>query len=249
MTVSTGWSLAEVTSLSLTPLVAAHCSATVFCWPTKLGSGGPALSTIVTGLGCGQEGPAPGLVGMTIPAGVLGEGTVFTLPGARPAGLIAPCASVSFCPVTCGMPIMCGPAETMRLTWPPRAIRDPFAGMVRMTRPLATRLSSTVLVVPGVRPALRRSAWAVAAETPVTFGTIVYRPSNSHQPSRPKTTSTARAAAREASLRLNNSRCSQDSPPGAALRYGASAGETISVRLVFGRYGPVISSVPLPGVP
>src|SRR6516165_9150855 len=114
----------------------------------KLGTGGPALSAIVTGLGCGQDVPA------------------------------------------------LGPADTMRVTWPPRATRDPFAGMVLTTRPLATLLSSIVLVAPGVRPTLRRSDWAVAVATPVTFGTTVYRPSNSHQPNRANTTTTASAAAR-----------------------------------------------------
>ena len=109
---------------------------------------------------------------------------------------MAACASVSVCPVTCGMLIMCGPADTTRSTRPPRAIRDPFAGLVRMTRPLATLLSSTAVAVPGVSPTSRRSAWAVAAETPVTLGTIVYRPWNIHQPSRPNTSTTARPAAR-----------------------------------------------------
>src|SRR5579859_1180035 len=196
-TVPAGWSLcAAVTSLSFTPLAAAHCSATAFCWPTKLGTGGPALSTIFTGLGCGQDVPAPGSVAMTIPAAIVAEVTVFTLPGTSLAFLIAACAPDRLSPVTCGMLIMCGPADTMRLTLPPREIRDPLAGMVRMTRPLATLLSCRVLVGPGLRPTLRRSARAVAAKTPVTFGTIVYRPWNIHQPSRPNTSSTARPAAR-----------------------------------------------------
>src|SRR5258708_21980804 len=57
-TMLTGWSLcAAGTSLSLTPLAAVHCSATDLSWPTKLGSGGPALSTMDTGLGW-RQGPA-----------------------------------------------------------------------------------------------------------------------------------------------------------------------------------------------
>ena len=133
---------------------------------------------------------------MTIPAGIVVDVTVLTFPGLRPACLRAACASVSVRPVTCGMLIMCGPADTTRSTRPPRVIRDPFAGLVRITRPLATPLSSTAVVVPGVSPTSRRSAWAVAAETPVTLGTIVYRPWNIHQPSRPNTSTTARPAAR-----------------------------------------------------
>src|SRR5262249_41739251 len=65
----TGWSLRlAVTSLSFTPLAAAHCSTTALPWPTKLGSGGPALSMMDTGLGCGQDVPATESVEMTIPA-------------------------------------------------------------------------------------------------------------------------------------------------------------------------------------
>src|SRR6266566_5366112 len=149
-TVLTGWSLcAAGTSFSFTPLAPAHCSATDLSWPTKLGSGGPALSTMDTGLGCGQDVPAVGSVEMTIPTAIVVDVTVLTFPGTRPACLIAACASLSGCPVTCGMSIMCGPADTTRPTRPPRAIRDPFAGLVRMTRPLATVLSSTVVVAPG----------------------------------------------------------------------------------------------------
>src|SRR5437588_11412988 len=103
-TVLTGWSLClACTSLSFTPLAAAHCSATDLSWPTKLGSGGPALSTMDTGLGCGQEVPAAGSVDMTMPAAIVVDVTVLTFPGIRPACLIAACASVSVCPVTCGM--------------------------------------------------------------------------------------------------------------------------------------------------
>src|SRR6185312_12004046 len=230
----TGWSLcAAGTSLSFTPLAAAHCSATDLSWPTKLGSGGPALSTMDTGLGCGQELPAVGSVEMTIPAAIVVDVTVLTFPGVRPACLIAACAAVSVCPVTCGMLIMCGPADTTRSTRPPRAIRDPFAGLVLMTRPLATPLSSTVVVLPGVRPTSRRSAWAVAAETPMTLGTIVYRPSNIHQPSKPNTSTTARPAAMYASLRLNSSCPSRDSRT--VVPDGGSDAETIRVWLVAGR--------------
>src|SRR6266700_2931237 len=115
-TLPIGWSLcAACTSLSFTPLAAAHASATDFCWPTKLGSGGPSLSTMVTGLGCGQDVPALGSVEMTIPAAIVVDVTVFTLPGTRPACLIAAWPSVRLCPVTCGMVIICGPADTTRL--------------------------------------------------------------------------------------------------------------------------------------
>src|SRR5215470_9453500 len=88
-TVSTGWPLcAAATSLSCTPLAPAHASATPFCWPTKLGTGGPALRTMATGLGCGQDVPAFGWVEMTIPAAIVVDVTIRTLPGTRPACLI-----------------------------------------------------------------------------------------------------------------------------------------------------------------
>src|SRR5262249_41262921 len=48
----------------------------------------------------------------------------------------------------------------------------------------------------GVRPALRRSLWAAAADIPVTLGTVVYRPASSHQPSPAATTTAAAAHAR-----------------------------------------------------
>src|SRR6202049_1268670 len=98
-----GWVLlASATSFSETRFCCAHCSATDFCWPTKLGTGGPALTAIATGLGCGQEVPAAGFVLITIPAGIVAEVSLLTGPGTSPAFLSAVCAAACVPPGTGG---------------------------------------------------------------------------------------------------------------------------------------------------
>src|SRR6516225_4755261 len=97
----------------------------------------------------------------------------------------------------------------------------------------------------GVRPALRRSVWAAAADIPLTLGTVVYRPASSHQPTTAATATAATATARYASLRLNSSRCNRGSAGYPAERTasagypaeGASTPVTISVLLEAGWYG------------
>src|SRR5260370_16842043 len=115
-----GWLLlASGTSFSETPFCCAHCSATDFCWPTKLGTGGPALTAIATGLGCGQEVPAAGFVLITTPAGIVAEVSLLTGPGTSPACLSAVCAAASRPPVTCGTAIIFRPPDPISATVPP----------------------------------------------------------------------------------------------------------------------------------
>ena len=69
MIVPVGASLLVVlTSSSETPLADAQPSAAPCGWPTKSGTGGPALTTIRTGCGCGHMPPAAGVVLTTMPA-------------------------------------------------------------------------------------------------------------------------------------------------------------------------------------
>ena len=193
VTVPAGWVLfASATSFSETLLACAHCSATAFCCPTKLGTGCPVLTTSDTGRLCGQDTPAAGEVLMTIPLWMVVDVWLTTLPGIRPACRSEASAVARVFPVTWGTGIMCGPAETMSSTVPPLLTRDPMAGLVPMTLPLATRALNWALPIFTVRPSLRISSRAVLAVRPPTCGTVVYLPADCHQTSRPTRSTTAR---------------------------------------------------------
>src|SRR5512135_30848 len=187
-TVPAGWLLFTETSFSLTLLAAAHCSATVFCWPTKLGTGWPLLTTSVTGLLTGQDAPAAGLVLITIPAWMVVDAWLTTLPGTSPAWRSALCASCSEFPVTCGTVASCAPFETIRVTTAPLLTRDPMAGEVLMMLPLATESLNCGVPIVVLNPALCRACWAVAAVSRATRGTVVYLPAAWYQTSTPIST-------------------------------------------------------------
>ncbi len=95
-------------------------------------------------------------------------------------------------PVTWGTAIMCGPLETMSSTVPPLLTREPMAGLVPMTLPLATRALNWGVPIFAVRPSLRTSSRAVLAVRPPTEGTVVYLPADCHQTSRPIRSTAAR---------------------------------------------------------
>src|SRR3984957_3183496 len=186
MIVPAGCSLfASATSFRETLLACAHCSATAFCWPTKLGTGCPVLTTSETGRFCGHDTPDAGVVLITIPLAMVVDVSSVTLPGVRPAWRSAACAVASGLPVTWGTGIMCGPAEAMSSTVPPLLTREPIAGSVAMMSPLATRTLNWALPIFAVRPWLRPSSRAEPADRPPTDGTVVYLPADCHQMSRP----------------------------------------------------------------
>ena len=103
----------------------------------------------------------------------------------RPAWRSAACAVASGFPVTWGTEIMCGPSDTMSSTVPPLLTRDPMAGLVPITSPLATRALNWGVPIFAVRPSLRTSSRALLAARPPTAGTVVYLPADCHQTSRP----------------------------------------------------------------
>ena len=149
-----------------------------------------------TGSGCGCDAPAAGLVLITMPAGIVADTWLVTLPGARPARRSAACASASDWPLTCGTPISRGPADGMSRTVLPRRTRAPGAGRVTITWPLASVLSSRAAPVVTVKPMPRSSARAAATLSPVTRGTVVYRPATCHQVTKPASPAAMTARAR-----------------------------------------------------
>src|ERR1700727_923823 len=148
-----GWSLlGSGCSLSEVWFCCAHASATDCSWPTKLGSGGPALTVMVTGLGCGHEVPAAGLVLITMPAAIVADTWLATGPGVSPACRSAACAAVSASPLTCGTPISFGPSDGNSSTVAPLRTFAPAAGDVLITSPLASPLSSRPGSVSTLKP-------------------------------------------------------------------------------------------------
>src|ERR1700744_164310 len=97
-----GWVLATDCCCSWNPADWAWPWADENCWPTKLGSGGPALTVIPTGLDCGQEVPATGFVLITMPRPMVDDAAEVTGPGVRPALRSSASAAASVRPVTCG---------------------------------------------------------------------------------------------------------------------------------------------------
>src|SRR5215469_6293600 len=139
-------------SFSETPLACAQASAVDFGCPTKSGSGGPALTVIVTGRGCGHEAPAGGLVLITMPAAIVADAWSTTVPGISPACFSACCAAASACPLTWGTAMSRGPADGMSRIVVPRRTLLPAPGTVAITSPLATLLSSRGGAVLTVKP-------------------------------------------------------------------------------------------------
>src|ERR1700729_3748267 len=117
------------------PFVVAHDCTAACCWPTKFGSGGPALTVSATGLLCGHEAPAAGFVLITTPAAIVPDTCLVTLPGVSPAVRSAACAAASVCPLTCGTEIMRGPADGISSTVLPLRTRAEAEGVVLTTSP------------------------------------------------------------------------------------------------------------------
>ena len=161
------------------------------CWPTKFGSGGPALTVMPTGLACGQEVPATGLVLITTPTGMVSDAAVVTDPGVRPAFFSSAWAAASVSPVTCGTPIMTGPVDSMSVTVAPRLALVPLPGSVAATSPLATVLLCSPWPTFTVKPRFCSSERAVPTAMPVTWGTVANCPSVTHQATRPMITAAA----------------------------------------------------------
>ncbi len=134
------------------------------------------------------------MVLITIPAAIVVDAWFTTLPGTRPACRSAASASASALPVTWGMEIRCGPADTMRVTVPPLLTCEPMAGLVLITLPLATALLNCGAPIFAVRPSLRTSSRAVAAARPRTAGTVVYWPAVCHQTTSPITSAASTPA-------------------------------------------------------
>src|SRR5262249_16825926 len=86
VTVPAGASLLIVVRTSSdTPLAHAHPWAASCGCPTRLGIGGPALTTSRTGCGCGHMTPAAGVVLTTMPAAMVLDASLVTGPGVSPA--------------------------------------------------------------------------------------------------------------------------------------------------------------------
>src|SRR5215470_1434013 len=197
VTVPAGASLlAAVRTSSDTPLADAHPWAASCGCPTRLGIGGPALTTSRTGCGCGHMTPATGVVPTTMPAAMVPDVSFVTGPGVSPAWRSAACAACRVSPVTCGIRRRWGPADGISVIWLPLPTRCPLVGTERITWPLANWLSSFAVPMVTVNPAPRSSAAAAAVVMPVTLGTVVYRPEVIHHVTTPTTRSAATAAAR-----------------------------------------------------
>src|SRR5712691_98653 len=177
--------------------------------PTKLGSGGPDASRIVTVLVCGQVVPAGGLVPITVPTGAFAP-TFWTVE-TRCMRCSAACAacSVSFC--TLGTTEVKGPFETRRVIVAPFDTRP--AGLVPTTMPLATALLCTRPPRLTVKPSAVRTAVAVPTLSPDTEGTCVNRPEVSHQPPSPSPTPSAMISTTMSSRGLNSQRPRNGSRP------------------------------------
>ena len=163
-------------TLSVMPFCAAHCWMLCWSWPTKLGSGGPSLTVMTTGVVCGWDSPAAGLVLITIPSSTEDDGTLRTRPGVRPTLRSACSASLSCWPDTSGTLIIRGPADGMRVMADPLRIRPPAAGTVRATVPALALLSGTAVPIRTVKPSARSVLTAAPSVMPATAGTVVYRP-------------------------------------------------------------------------
>src|SRR5579875_790764 len=188
VTAPCGWVLlaAAGCSFSEIPLACAQAWTADCCCPTKFGSGGPALTTMATGLFCGQEVFAPGLVLITTPTAMVADTWLVTLPGVSPACLSADWALASGWPLTCGTEIIFGPADGNSSTVLPLRTRLDAPGVVATTSPLAMLLSTLAGPVVTLKPMFRSSVRAELTLSPVTLGTWAYRPASCHQP-RPAT--------------------------------------------------------------
>src|ERR1700760_523181 len=169
-------------------------------WPTKLGSGGPALTEIATGFGCGHDSPAAGVVLSTMPASTEDEATLWPWPTVIPALRRACSASDSCWPLMSGTLIVFGPADGTSVTIACLCTFEPIAGSVRMTDPALTALLLTALASRTVNPSARSSLTAALSVRPATDGTLVWFIVN-HQPPTPAAASTTAASATHAAIR------------------------------------------------
>ena len=171
-------------------------------WPTKLGSGGPSLTLMSTGVVCGWDSPTAGLVLITIPSSTEDDGSLCTPPGVRPTLRSACSAPLSCWPATLGTLIIRGPADGIRVMAAPLLIRPPAAGTVRATVPALALLSGTAVPIRTVKPSARSVLTAALSIMPATAGTLVYRPWVNHQPAPPATAKTSTATAKRPIHRL-----------------------------------------------
>src|SRR5260370_32930975 len=163
--------------------------------PTKSGSGGPALTVMLTGLGWGREVPATGFVLITRRGGMVDDPAVGTAPGARPAFLSAAWAGASGWPVTCGTPIMTGPEDAKMVTTAPREALAPIAGSVRTTSPFGIALLCWLGPIFTAKPRFCSSGRAVLTAIARTGGTGTDCPDVAHQVLRPVIRAAPRARA------------------------------------------------------
>src|SRR6266568_146942 len=177
--------------------------------PTKLGSGGPAASRIVTVLVCGQVVPAGGLVPITVPTGA-SEPTL-AMVATRCTRCSAACAAFCVSPCTLGTTEVKGPLETRRVIVAPFDARP--AGLVPTTMSLATALLCTRAPCLTVKPSAVRIAVAWPTLSCDTEGTCANRPELSHQPPSPSPTPSAMISTTMSSRGLNSQRPRNGSRP------------------------------------
>src|ERR1700744_6275143 len=163
-------------------------------WPTKLGSGGPALTWIATGFGCGHDSPAAGGGAATVPASADDEATLRTEPTVSPALRSACSASASCWPLMSGTLIVFGPADGTSGTVEFFRTFGPIAGSGRRMDPALTVLLLTAVVPRTVNPSARSSWTAALSVRPATDGTLAWSMVN-HQPPTPAAASTTAASA------------------------------------------------------
>jgi hypothetical protein len=115
--------------------------------------GGPEEITRSTGKRASTSSPAAGFWEITLPAGMVVEGAVVTLPTSRPAAMSAASAWARVSPAREGATTTEGPVETTRATADPGATEAPAAGFWLMTLPAGTVALLAVVTVPRVSPA------------------------------------------------------------------------------------------------
>src|ERR1700761_5969123 len=181
-----GWSLlASCWTFSWIPFWPAHCWMADTFWPTKLGSGGPSLTEIATGLVCGQRSPAAGEVLITMPASTEDEATLCTWPTVSPACRSACLASDSCWPLMSGTLSSRGPDDGTRVTIAPLCSLLPAVGGVRTPSPAGTVLLVTAPASWTAKPSCRSCSRAWLSVRPATAGTLVSARWVNHQPPAP----------------------------------------------------------------
>src|SRR5579863_6968509 len=193
----------------LAPCAEAHCWATSTVCPTKSGTGRPSATSMATGLVCGHDVPAPGLVPRTVPTGW--PDPTRSMLKVRWTRCRAACAAGSLSPFTLGTTEVNGPEETRMVTAEPFAARPD--GLVPTTVPFWMLLLCTWDSSATLKPCAVSTAVAWVTESLVTTGIEAYRPEVSHQPPSPSPTPRATTSATTASRGLNSQRCRNGSRP------------------------------------